>query len=92
MLSRLGNLFAGPAPFPTHTVTEDFALGMRLRAHNPRFSGIYLPLQLVKGTAPDTIRAAFKQRSRWTKACLIPIWSSHNMVKAFLHEEIWNLE
>ena len=48
-------------------MTEDFALGMRLRAHTPPFSGMYLPLQLVRGTAPDTIRAAFKQRSRWTK-------------------------
>ena len=57
----------GPAPFPTHTVTEDFALGMRLRAHGQPYTGIYLPLQLVKGTAPDTIRAAFMQRSRWTK-------------------------
>lgn len=62
---------AGPSPFPTHTVTEDFALGMRLRAHNSRFSGIYLPTQLVRGTAPDTIRAAFKQRSRWTKVCFL---------------------
>ena len=46
----------------------------RLRAHDPPYTGIYLPLQLVKGTAPDTVRAAFKQRSRWTKVISRPLF------------------
>lgn len=61
-------LAAGTSPFPTHTVTEDFALGMRLRAQDPPFTGIYLPVEYVSGGAPDTIRKAYRQRSRWSKA------------------------
>ena len=51
--------------FPTHTLTEDYALGMEMRRKGWR--GMYVEDELVRGSAPDKIRAAFGQRSRWCK-------------------------
>ena len=51
--------------FPTHTLTEDYALGMEMRRKGWR--GMYVEDELVRGSAPDKVRAAFGQRSRWCK-------------------------
>lgn len=62
--------------FPTHTLTEDYALGMEMRRKGWR--GMFVEEELVRGTAPDKVRAAFGQRSRWCKVsvcicvCLCP--------------------
>lgn len=55
---------------------------MRLRAQNPPLTGIYLATEFVSGGAPDTIRKAFRQRSRWSKVGLLSwpaqgAWRSH---------------
>lgn len=54
--------------FPTHTLTEDYALGMEMRRKGWR--GMFVEEELVRGTAPDKVRAAFGQRSRWCKVCV----------------------
>ena len=54
--------------FPTHTLTEDYALGMEMRRKGWR--GMYVEDELVRGSAPDKIRGAFGQRSRWCKVGL----------------------
>ncbi len=51
--------------FPTHTLTEDYALGMEMRRKGWR--GMYVEDELVRGSAPNKVRAAFGQRSRWCK-------------------------
>ena len=48
-------------------------MGMRLRAQKPPLAGIYLPVEYVSGGAPDTIRKAYRQRSRWSKVSLAAI-------------------
>ncbi|KAL3145110.1 hypothetical protein ABBQ38_001719 [Trebouxia sp. C0009 RCD-2024] len=57
--------FAEAGYFPTHTLTEDYALGMEMRRKGWR--GMFVEEELVRGTAPDKVRAAFGQRSRWCK-------------------------
>lgn len=57
--------FAEAGYFPTHTLTEDYALGMEMRRKGWR--GMYVEDELVRGSAPDKVRAAFGQRSRWCK-------------------------
>ena len=60
--------------FPTHTLTEDYALGMEMRRKGWR--GMYVEDELVRGSAPDKVRGAFGQRSRWCKVdFLIQDWS-----------------
>lgn len=62
--------------FPTHTITEDFALGMELRARG--FKGTYLNTPIARGEAPTELRNIFRQRSRWCKGHWIIFWSRHN--------------
>jgi cellulose synthase/poly-beta-1,6-N-acetylglucosamine synthase-like glycosyltransferase len=57
--------FAQAGWFPTHTLTEDYALGMEMRRRGWR--EVYVEDELVRGSAPDKVRAAFGQRSRWCK-------------------------
>lgn len=57
--------------FPTHTLTEDYALGMEMRRHGWR--EVYVEDELVRGSAPDKVRGAFGQRSRWCKV-LTPLF------------------
>lgn len=51
--------------FPTHTLTEDFALGQELMRNG--YVGVYVEKAYVLGDAPDVLRIAFGQRSRWCK-------------------------
>ena len=51
--------------FPDHTLTEDYALGMEMRRTGWR--EVYVEDELVRGSAPDKVRGAFGQRSRWCK-------------------------
>jgi cellulose synthase/poly-beta-1,6-N-acetylglucosamine synthase-like glycosyltransferase len=51
--------------FPNHTLTEDFALGQELMRHG--YIGAYVERAYVMGDAPDALRTAFAQRSRWCK-------------------------
>lgn len=51
--------------FPTHTLTEDFALGIRLKASGWKCK--YVEEYLAVGEAPDDLRNCFQQRSRWAK-------------------------
>lgn len=55
--------------FPTHTLTEDYALGMEMRRHGWR--EVYVEDELVRGSAPDKVRGAFGQRSRWCKVLFL---------------------
>ncbi len=54
--------------FPDHTLTEDYALGMEMRRTGWR--EVYVEDELVRGSAPDKVRGAFGQRSRWCKVTL----------------------
>jgi cellulose synthase/poly-beta-1,6-N-acetylglucosamine synthase-like glycosyltransferase len=51
--------------FPTFTITEDYALGMMLKAKG--YKAGYLNEYLAIGEAPEEIRNIFRQRSRWCK-------------------------
>lgn len=60
----------GAGYFPDHTLTEDYALGMEMRRTGWR--EVYVEDELVRGSAPDKVRGAFGQRSRWCKVnCLL---------------------
>lgn len=50
---------------PTYTLTEDFALGMEMVKRQWRCR--YVPSYLVVGEAPEQVRNAMQQRSRWVK-------------------------
>ena len=50
---------------PTYTLTEDFALGMYLKAN--KWHCRYVEEYLAIGEAPDQVRNCFQQRSRWCK-------------------------
>lgn len=51
--------------FPSFTITEDYALGMMLKAKN--YKAGYLNEYLAIGEAPEEPRNIFRQRSRWCK-------------------------
>ncbi len=51
--------------FPTYTITEDYALGMELKARG--YKATYLNQYLAVGETPEEARNIFQQRSRWTK-------------------------
>jgi len=55
--------------FPDHTLTEDYALGMEMRRTGWR--EVYVEDELVRGSAPDKVRGAFGQRSRWCKVIFL---------------------
>lgn len=57
--------FMQAGQFPTQTLTEDFALGIRLKASGWKCK--YVEEYLAVGEAPDDLRNAFQQRSRWAK-------------------------
>lgn len=57
--------------FPDHTLTEDYALGMEMRRTGWR--EVYVEDELVRGSAPDKVRGAFGQRSRWCKVGFFPL-------------------
>lgn len=61
--------------FPTHTLTEDFALGIRLKANSWKCR--YVEEYLAIGEAPDDIRNCFQQRSRWAKGHFQLFFSRH---------------
>ena len=50
---------------PTYTLTEDYALGMEMRAQG--WHCRYVEEYLAMGEAPDQVRNCFQQRSRWAK-------------------------
>ena len=50
---------------PTYTLTEDFALGMLMKAN--KWHCCYVEEYLAIGEAPEQIRNCFQQRSRWCK-------------------------
>lgn len=60
--------------FPNHTLTEDFALGLELMRHG--YIGAYVERAYVMGDAPDVLRTAFAQRSRWCKVENTPALAS----------------
>lgn len=51
--------------FPFFTITEDYALGMMLKAKG--YKAGYLNEYLAIGEAPEEPRNIFRQRSRWCK-------------------------
>lgn len=51
--------------FPVFTITEDYALGMMLKAKG--YKAGYLNEYLAIGEAPEEPRNIFRQRSRWCK-------------------------
>ena len=58
--------------FPSFTITEDYALGMMLKARN--YKAGYLNEYLAIGEAPEEIRNIFRQRSRWCKGQMQVSW------------------
>lgn len=50
---------------PTYTLTEDFALGMYMKAN--KWHCRYVEEYLAIGEAPEQVRNCFQQRSRWCK-------------------------
>ena len=50
---------------PEFTLTEDYALGMLLKMN--KWQCRYLEEYVAVGEAPDNVRQAFQQRSRWCK-------------------------
>ena len=50
---------------PTYTLTEDFALGMEMVKR--QWKCRYVSSYLVVGEAPEQVRNAMQQRSRWVK-------------------------
>lgn len=63
--AKCSKLVPGAGYFPDHTLTEDYALGMEMRRTGWR--EVYVEDELVRGSAPDKVRGAFGQRSRWCK-------------------------
>jgi len=61
--------------FPSFTITEDYALGMMLKARN--YKAGYLNEYLAIGEAPEEIRNIFRQRSRWCKGQMQVLFSSY---------------
>jgi hypothetical protein len=59
------NALADCGWFPTFSITEDYTLGMMLKAKN--YKAGYLNEYLAIGEAPEEIRNIFRQRSRWCK-------------------------
>lgn len=59
---------------PTYTLTEDFALGMRLKMFG--WHCRYVQEYLAIGEAPDQIRNCYQQRSRWCKVSSAAIFCS----------------
>ena len=50
---------------PTYTLTEDYALGMEMLKR--QWQCRYVPSYLAVGEAPEQVRNAMQQRSRWVK-------------------------
>jgi cellulose synthase/poly-beta-1,6-N-acetylglucosamine synthase-like glycosyltransferase len=59
------NALADCGWFPTFSITEDYTLGMMLKAKG--YKAGYLNEYLAIGEAPEEIRNIFRQRSRWCK-------------------------
>lgn len=59
--------------FPTFTITEDYALGMIMKARGCQAR--YLNEYLAIGEAPEEIRNIFRQRSRWCKGQMQVLFS-----------------
>ncbi|KAF6266301.1 glycosyltransferase like family 2-domain-containing protein [Scenedesmus sp. NREL 46B-D3] len=59
--------------FPSWSVTEDYTLGMNLKAKG--YKARYLNEYLVFGTSPETVRKVFQQRSRWCKGQMQVLFS-----------------
>ncbi|GBF97993.1 six-hairpin glycosidase [Raphidocelis subcapitata] len=59
--------------FPSWTITEDYALGMILKAKH--YKAGYLNEYLAIGEAPEEIRNIFRQRSRWCKGQMQVLFS-----------------
>lgn len=49
--------------FPTDCLTEDTLICLRL--HAAGFRALYYPRSYTTGLAPDTIKSAYRQRTRW---------------------------
>jgi cellulose synthase/poly-beta-1,6-N-acetylglucosamine synthase-like glycosyltransferase len=61
--------------FPTFTITEDYALGMLMKAKG--YKAGYLNEYLAIGEAPEEIRNIFRQRSRWCKGQMQVLFSRY---------------
>lgn len=59
--------------FPNFTITEDYALGMLMKAKGMQAK--YLNEYLAIGEAPEEIRNIFRQRSRWCKGQMQVLFS-----------------
>jgi cellulose synthase (UDP-forming) len=54
--------------FPTDCLTEDTLITLRL--HAAGYRTLYYPRSHTSGLAPDTIKSAYRQRSRWAQGHL----------------------
>jgi cellulose synthase/poly-beta-1,6-N-acetylglucosamine synthase-like glycosyltransferase len=61
--------------FPSFTITEDYALGMLMKAKG--YKAGYLNEYLAIGEAPEEIRNIFRQRSRWCKGQMQVLFSRY---------------
>ena len=60
--------------FPVDTVTEDWELGLRMKALRTSWKCRYVQEYCVIGEAPTTLRATMRQRSRWCKGHFQTFW------------------
>lgn len=63
--------------FPVNCLTEDTLICLKL--HTAGYRGCYYPRTFTRGLAPDTIRAAFRQRCRWAHGNLQILWRYNPM-------------
>lgn len=68
--------------FPYKCLTEDTLMCLRL--HTAGYRCLYYPRTFTSGLAPDTIRAAFRQRTRWAHGNLQILWGFNPMLNTKL--------
>jgi cellulose synthase (UDP-forming) len=54
--------------FPTHSLTEDFEMSIRL--HERGWTSVYVPTVLAHGLGPEDMSSYAGQQSRWAQGCL----------------------
>lgn len=69
--------------FPLHCLTEDTLMCLRL--HTAGYRALYYPRTFTSGLAPDTIRSAFRQRTRWAHGNLQILWRFNPALNRKLH-------
>lgn len=79
VLARLAEA-AGGMPFDAGSVTEDYEIGLRMKAMGARAAFVALPMRAgerpiaVEAHFPDTVRTAVRQKARWMQGIALAGW------------------